>query len=50
MKRSELSEQEQQVRDTAQRESWSLNDPRANYPLAEKATKAQAEGRERADA
>lgn len=38
------------IRDTAIRESWSYNDPRANYPLAEQARAAQAEGRERVPA
>lgn len=50
MHRSQLSEEDQRIRDTAQRESWPLNDPRANYDLAELARRAQAEGRERASA
>lgn len=50
MHRSQLSEEDQRIRDTAQRESWPLNDPRANYPIAEQARQARAEGRERANA
>lgn len=50
MHRSQLSEEERQIRDTAQRESWSMNDPRANYPIAEAAREARREGRERANA
>jgi hypothetical protein len=45
-----MTEEERQIRDTSMRESWPLNDPRANYPLAEKAREARREGRERADA
>ncbi|WP_157410829.1 hypothetical protein [Actinoplanes rectilineatus] len=38
-----------QVRDNAIRESWPLDDPRANYPLAENRRGAQEQGRRDAD-
>lgn len=48
--RNESSDDERTVRDNATRESWPLNDDRANYELARVAREAQAEGRERARA
>ncbi|MEU7905540.1 hypothetical protein [Actinoplanes sp. NPDC049118] len=48
MKRASGSDIERAIRDTAVRESWAYNDPRATYDLAARARTAQAEGRERA--
>jgi hypothetical protein len=48
--RSTGTAEERAIRDTAIRESWDLNDPRADYELAERARAARAEGRERANA
>ncbi len=48
--RKPATDQDKEIRDTAVRESWPMNDPRANYPIAEQARQATAEGRDRANA
>lgn len=50
MAKDKATDDDRAIRDTASREAWPMNDPRANYPLAQQARQAQAEGRERADA
>jgi hypothetical protein len=43
------TDEQRAIRDTALREAWPYTDPRANYPLAEQARTARAEGRGQAD-
>lgn len=49
MLKPRTSPEDQRIRDTAVRESWPLNDPRATYPLAVQARQARAEGQKLAD-
>ncbi len=42
--RETISDEMRQVRDRATAESWPVNDPRANYPTAERFRQTRAEG------
>lgn len=47
---TQSTQEERDIAAQAQRESCPLNDPRANYPLAETAREAQRAGRGRSNA